>query len=253
MVLKDRYRSDDTPAGLGYSRIETDPERTPGREFVAACVRIGGFTTYEGYVLARDGKVTPEIGAALSGSDIAKVKQVAEGLRQAVAKCLAQLAAPRSSRPAHEIEKLISPSIGLDVVPLDAGCERLRVLGGPGLKQGGIPVELKLDGGVPTSSSDDLAAELIGWFPPRKKASAVLTNDDEPVAAVALYEALELGVSVYVSWTQDDIGMFGSAQQAIESLGVMNEEAEDLVRDIDSLKSGLDVTVPLRRTVGRRL
>lgn len=246
LVLGDRYQPGDAPAALGPSNIEPDPERRPDREFVAACARLGGFATYEGYVLARDGKVSPEVGAALTDKTVSTLRQVTEGLRQAIAERLATLASA-SSKPVQEIEKLLMPAIWLDVVPLDAECRRLRLLGGPGLRQGGMPIEFRIDRDVASSALHALAADLVGWFPPRKKASVILTSDSEPVGAVALYEAPELAVSVYVSWIQDDVGMFGTAEQAVEDLGLSGEEAANLTCVVRTLEAGHDLTVSLHR------
>lgn len=250
LVLGDHYRAGDAPAGLGSSRIETDPERRPDGEFVAACARIGGFATYEGYALARDGKVPPEIGAALTDQDVSRLHLTTTCLRQAIAKRLALLASG-SSRSVQEIERLVVPSVGLDVVPLDPGCRRLCLVGGPGVAREELPATFGLaDGSAP--SPEEMAADLLGRFPPRQKASAVLTDEDGPIGAIALYEAPELGLSVYVCWTQDDIGMFGSVEQAVEAFG-LQPGALDLTATMTALKFGRDVTVSLRRDVGRRL
>lgn len=271
LVLGDHHRAGDTPAGLGPSRIEEDPAGRPGREFIAACMRIGPFATYEGYVMARDGHVTPAVGAALKDADIRDLRRITDGLRRAVARGLSGLASG-SSRTLAEIEELVAPTIGIEVVPLDARCERLKLCGGDGLVQCGLPFQIDrvdllgppaaslkkwLDGSpdwkdAPPRALERLAADLLQGFPPRKRASVIVTRDEGPVGAVALYRSREIGTGVYVSWYLDGFEMSATPEQAVADLGISDEDADGLFEAVAGLGDGQDRTVPLRVAPGPR-
>ncbi|MGU3421814.1 hypothetical protein [Methylobacterium sp. D54C] len=71
----------------------------------------------------------------------------------------------------------------------------------------------------------------------------MLTNADGPVGAADFYEASELRLGVYVSWTPGDIGLFGSAELAVAALDLGNCDVEDVTAAVDALPSGRGVGV----------
>lgn len=246
LVLADRYEAGDTPRSLGRSHFDLAPGRSLDKEFVTACERLGVFVTYEGFLLARSGKVSPELGAALTEGGVAALERVGGELRQALARRLASLSCTGGSQTPGEVESLLAPLITLDVVPMDARGDRLCVVGGAGLvAAGGSPAVLSGGEGAANPLTDEVAGELLASFPPRKVASAVLTRDEEPVGAVALYESPEIGIGFHVLWTHEDVRIFGRAEDAVHGLGLPEEQSDDLSRTLHSLQSGIDLTIPL--------
>jgi len=251
LVVGSSYRSGDTPSNVGRSRVWIESGRGPSREFIAACERLGGFATFEGLALACDGKVSPDLGSVLTATQVTALDRLGHELRHAVATRLTALPSLGPRRPRLDTTDSIASAVGLEFVPLDPELRTLRILGGQGLEVGGSALLVRHERGTLSPDLDELAADLIGGFPPRKSGSVTLVRDGAPEGTLTRYGIPELSTFLHVSATLGSVGVFGPLAPAVEALGLTEDEAEDVAQAFRARRSFADVVVSLPARAGR--
>lgn len=251
LVVGSSYRSGDTPSDLGRSRVWIEPGRGPSREFIAACERLGGFATFEGLVLACDGKVSPDLGSALTAEQVTALDRLGHGLRRAVATRLMALPSLGPRRPRLDTTDSIASAVGLELVPLDPELRSLRILGGQGLEVGGSPLLVRHERGTLSPGLAELAADLIAGFPPRKSGSVTLVRDGSPEGTLTRYGIPELATVLHVSATLEAVGVFGPLAPAVEALDLTEDGADDVAQAFRTPRSFADVVVALPTRMAR--
>ncbi|MET3414042.1 hypothetical protein [Methylobacterium sp. 1030] len=251
LVIGDSYRSGDAPSNLGRSGVMPEAGWRPSKEFIAACERLGGFATPEGLVLACAGKVAPHVGAALTLAQVAVLERLGAELRQAVATRLAALPIFNLRGSRREAGDLIERAVGLEIVPVDTELRTLRVMGGQGLEVGGAILQVDHERGTLSPSPDDLAADLVRWFPPRKTRIATLTRDGSPAGTLTRYDVPELATRLFATRSPEHGGVFGSLAAAAEALGLADDEMEELDQAMGTLRSSANIEVSFPARAGR--
>lgn len=245
LVLGSSYRPGDSPSNLGRTRVLTGLGPGPTREFIASCGRLGGFTTFEGFVLACEGKVSPDVGAALTAAQVTVLGRLGHAIRQAVANGLMSLPSLGLRRPRLDTRASIATAVGLEFVPVDLDIRTLRILGGQGLEVGGSPVLIRNEGETVSPNLAELADDLIRGFPPRKFGSVTLVRDGSPEGTLTRYRIPELATCLHVSATLKTIGVFGGLAPAVEALDLAEDEAEDVAQAFRTPRPFADVVVSL--------